>query len=254
MPPRLPTVFVGHGSPENALADNVYTHAWADLAAEIPRPDAILVVSAHYLRERVAVTSAAHPATIHDFSGFAEALYEIEYPAPGAPQLAEEIAGLLGGVADGEWGLDHASWAVLRHMWPDASVPVLELSIDPRLSTTKHYAYGRKLAELPSRGVLVLGSGNIVHNLHAALSQPKAPAYLWALDFDAAVARALESRDDDALMSYRNFPGASPSVPTPEHYLPLLYAAAAAGTNAPATSICEGIEMASISMRSVRFG
>lgn len=254
MPFRLPTIFVGHGSPENALADNPYAHALARLAEDIPRPEAVLVVSAHYLREGVLVTSSPQPATIHDFYGFSEVLSEIEYAAPGAPELAAEIARLLGGETDPEWGLDHAAWAVLRHMWPDASVPVAELSLDPRVSTTKHYQLGRRLAELPSRGVLVLGSGNIVHNLNAAIPQPRAPAYQWALDFDAAVARALEARDDDALLSYRNLPGSSQSVPALDHYLPLLYAAAAAGEDAPATSFYEGIEMGSVSMRCVRFG
>lgn len=251
---RMPTVFLGHGSPENALADNAYTRSLSALAADLPRPDAVLVVSAHYLTSGVGVTSAAHPRTIHDFYGFPEPLYQIAYPAPGSPELAEKIAATLGGVADPRWGLDHASWSPMRHMWPDADVPTLELSLDLDMPAADHYELGRRLAELPDEGVLVLGSGNIVHNLAAIDWQRPVGGYEWNAAFDGAVWEALQQRDDEALVDYERLPGGRRSVPTPDHYLPLLYCAAAAGRDAEAVTTYEGLEMGSLSMRCVRFG
>jgi 4,5-DOPA dioxygenase extradiol len=254
MSDRFPTLFLGHGSPENAIADNAYTRMLAALAADLPRPRAILVVSAHYMTDGSALTSAQNPRTIHDFYGFPEELYEVRYPAPGDPQLAGEVAGLLGGTLDERWGLDHASWSPMRHMWPDADVPTVELSIDLRMPAREHYLLGRKLAELPDQGVLVLGSGNIVHNLGAIDWNRPHGGYAWCEQFDAAVAERLEARDDTALFDYAALPGGRQSVPTPDHYLPLLYAAAAAGTEVPATTVYEALEMGSLSMRCVRFG
>jgi 4,5-DOPA dioxygenase extradiol len=254
MSDRMPTLFLGHGSPENAIADNAYTRALSALAADIPRPEAILVVSAHYMTEGSALTSAEHPRTIHDFYGFPEELYEVRYPAPGAPKLAADVAGLLGGVLDSSWGLDHGAWSPMRHIWPDADVPTVELSIDLRTPPKTHYELGRKLSELPDEGVLVVGSGNIVHNLGAIDWNRPHGGYEWCSAFDAAVNERLEARDDAALIDYAALPGGRQSVPTPDHYLPLLYAAAAAGTGAPAKTVYEGLEMGSLSMRCVRFG
>lgn len=254
MSQRMPTLFIGHGSPENALADNAYTRHLTALAAHLPRPEAVLVVSAHYLTRGVATTAATHPHTIHDFYGFPEALGRITYPAPGAPALAEKVAAALGGVADGEWGLDHASWSPMRHMWPDADIPTFELSLDLRTPAAEHYALGQRLAELPDQGVLVLGSGNIVHNLRALDWNRPHGGYDWNVAFDAAIGAALDQRDDAALIDYDALPGGSLSVPTPDHYLPLLYAAAAAGKDAPVTTTYEGLEMGSLSMRCVKFG
>lgn len=251
---RMPTAFVGHGSPENALADNAYTRHLTELAATLPRPEAVLVVSAHYLTRGVALTSAAHPRTIHDFYGFPEELYHVTYPAPGDPSLAEEVAAVLGGEADAGWGLDHASWAVLRHCWPDASVPVIELSLDLGVSAAAHFELGTRLRELPDRGVLVLGSGNLVHNLRAIDWEAGDTGFEWAVEFDAAAARAIREREDARLVDYHSLPAAHLAVPTPDHYLPLLYAAAAAGPSAEATFTHTGMEMGSISMRCVRFG
>jgi 4,5-DOPA dioxygenase extradiol len=251
---RMPTLFIGHGSPENASADNAYTRHLTALAADLPRPEAVLVVSAHYMTAGVAVTSAAKPRTIHDFYGFPEALGRIQYPAPGASKLAEEVAEMLGGFADPEWGLDHASWSPMRHMWPDADIPTFELSIDLRTPAAAHYELGRRLSELPDRGVLILGSGNIVHNLRAIDWNRPHGGYDWNVSFDTAVANALTRRDDKALVDYHALPGGSLSVPTPDHYLPLLYAAAAAGRHAEAVTTYEGLEMGSLSMRCVRFG
>lgn len=254
MSQRMPTVFIGHGSPENALADNAYTRHLTALAADIPRPSAVLVVSAHFISRGVAVTSAARPHTIHDFYGFPEALGRIQYPAPGAPELADEVTTRLGGIGDESWGLDHASWSPMRHMWPDADVPTVELSLDLRTPAADHYAMGQRLAELPDRGVLILGSGNIVHNLRAIDWNRPHGGYDWSVAFDAAVGDALSQRDDAKLMDYQELPGGKLSVPTPDHYLPVLYAAAAAGTDAQAVTTYEGLEMGSVSMRCVRFG
>ena len=254
MSDRMPTLFLGHGSPENAIADNAYTRKLTTLAEEIPRPEAILVVSAHYMTEGSALTSAERPRTIHDFYGFPEELYEVEYPAPGAPQLAADVVGLLGGQLDGRWGLDHAAWSPMRHMWRDADVPTVELSIDLSMPADRHYELGRKLSELPDQGVLVLGSGNIVHNLGAIDWNRPHGGYEWCAAFDAAVNERLGTRDDAALIDYDKLPGGPQSVPTPDHYLPLLYTAAAAGIGAPATTVYEGLEMGSLSMRCVRFG
>jgi len=254
MSERMPTLFIGHGSPENAIADNAYTRHLTSLAAGLPRPEAVLVVSAHYLTNGVAVTSAARPHTIHDFYGFPPELGRIQYPAPGAPALAEEVAASLDGVADAAWGLDHASWSPMRHMWPDADVPTFELSLDLRTPAATHYALGQRLSELPDRGVLILGSGNIVHNLRAIDWSRPHGGYDWNVAFDGAVADALAQRDDAALVDYDALPGATLSVPTPDHYLPLLYAAAAAGTDAEAVTTYEELQMGSLSMRCVKFG
>ena len=254
MPDRMPTIFIGHGSPENALVNNAYTRALSTLAAHLPSPKAILVVSAHYMAVGRAVTGAASPRTLHDFYRFPKRLYEIEYPAPGSPALAQEVADLLGGELDDHWGFDHAVWAPMLHMWPNADVPTVVLSLDVGMPVREHYELGRKLATLPGEGVLVIGSGNIVHNLREMdWSRPQG-GYDWCQAFDTAVAERLAKRDDEALIDYGSLPGASKAVPFPGHYLPLLYAAAAAGPKAPATTVYEGLEMGAMSMRCVRFG
>jgi len=253
MPDRMPTLFLGHGSPENAIADNAYTRRLATLARELPRPKAILMVSAHYMTEGSAVTSAEHPRTIHDFYGFPEELYEVQYPAPGSPQLASAVAGLVGGSLDPRWGFDHGAWSPMRHIWPDADIPTVELSIDLSMPARTHYEIGGKLSELPDQGVLVVGSGNIVHNLGAIDWNRPHGGYQWCEEFDAAVAQHLDARNDASLVDYAALPGGRQSVPTPDHYLPLLYAVAAAGKEAAATTVYEGLEMGSLSMRCVRF-
>lgn len=250
---RMPTLFVGHGSPMNAIDDNSYTRALTALAAKLPRPEAVLCVSAHYLTRGVGVTSSEHPHTIHDFYGFPGELYEVEYPAPGAPGLAEKASELAGGVPDPRWGLDHASWAVLRHMWPEADVPVVELSLDLSESPEAHYRRGTGLAELRDEGVLVLGSGNLVHNLGAIDWRRPHGGYDWAEQFDAAASELIEQRHDAALVDYASLPGGTLSVPSLDHYLPLLYALAAAPGEQP-TTIYEGLEYGSVSMRCVLLG
>ena len=252
---RMPALFVGHGSPENALADNAYTRALRALGSELPRPAAVLVVSAHWLTRGVGVLGVAKPRTIHDFYGFPRPLYEIEYPAAGSPACAAAVAELTGATLDDSWGLDHASWAVLRHVFPDADVPTLELSLDPRMSSEAHVALARRLRPLRDRGVLVVGSGNCVHNLRAIDWSDDAEPFDWAVEFDAWVAERLESGDTDALAGYESLGRlAQLAAPTNDHYLPLLYAAALRDEGEPLGYVHEGIDNGSISMRCVKVG
>ena len=253
---RMPALFLAHGNPMNALADNEFTRHLASLAAALPRPKAILVISAHWLTRGTHVLDAAHPRTIHDFGGFPEELYRVQYPAPGAPELAARVRELLPTArADSAWGLDHASWTVLRHMWPDADVPVTELSLDTTASAQAHWNLGRALAPLRDEGVLVVGSGNIVHSFAGMSWNPKARPHVWAEEFDAWIADSLARGDDDALVDYHAAgPSAALSVPTPDHYLPLLYPAAMRAEDDTVTFPYAGIDMASMSMRCVCMG
>jgi 4,5-DOPA dioxygenase extradiol len=253
---RLPALFLGHGNPMNAIVDNGFTRALGRLAAELPRPEVILVVSAHWLTRGTHILSAAAPRTIHDFGGFPPELYAIQYPAPGASEKASAVKDLLTeAVLDDTWGLDHAAWAVLRHMWPEADVPTFELSLDIAAPPATHWELGRRLAPLRDEGVLVVGSGNIVHSVAGADWDPGAKPHPWAEEFDAWVAAALVGRDGGALVHYDNAGrSARLSVPTNDHYLPLLYPAAMATLDDEVSSPYVGIEMASMSMRCVRFG
>lgn len=251
----MPALFIGHGSPMNAIEDNPFSRSLVRLARDLPRPRAILVISAHWLTQGTRVTAEAHPRTIHDFGGFPRELYGIEYPAPGDPELAGEIAGLAGAAADESWGFDHASWAVVRHMYADADVPMLELSLDAFASPEEHFAVGRALAPLRDRGVLIIGSGNIVHNLLAVRWEDGAEPYPWAVEFDAWVRDRLLAGDDGALIGYESLGRvASLAHPTSEHYLPLLYAAALRRDGEQVSFFHEGLEMGSVSMRGVRIG
>ena len=253
---RLPALFIGHGNPMNALNDNEFTRALGRLAADLPLPEAVLVVSAHWLTRGTHVLASAVPRTIHDFGGFPPELYAVQYPAPGAPDKARLVKELVPeAVVDESWGLDHASWAVLRHMWPAADVPVFELSLDIAAPPERHWELGQRLAPLRGRGVLVVGSGNIVHSFAGIDWEPDAVPQPWAVEFDAWVAGALARGDGDALVHYDAAGRAARlSVPTNDHYLPLLYPAAMAGERDEVTFPYEGIEMASMSMRCVRFG
>jgi 4,5-DOPA dioxygenase extradiol len=254
--PLMPVLFVGHGSPTNAIEDNEFSRAWAAAAHALPAPTAILCVSAHWETPGVMVTSMAHPRTIHDFYGFPEELFAVSYPAPGSPRLAARIRDLLGGStvsADLKWGLDHGAWSVLRRMYPDASVPIVQLSLDASRSPADHYGLAGGLAPLRSEGVLVVGSGNLVHNLRVI--QWEGGAYDWASRFDAEVARRIVAADHEALVHYdRLGPDAAHSIPTNEHYLPLLYALALRQQGEPVAFFAEQVVMGSISMRSLRIG
>ena len=255
---RMPAVFIGHGSPMNALGGNLFTDAWRSLGRSLPRPRAILSVSAHWYTHGTQVTGNQTPPTIHDFSGFPRPLYELEYPAPGDPDLAarlvQQLAPLPVSVSN-DWGLDHGTWSVLVHLYPEADVPIVQLSIDARQPPSFHHALGRQLAPLRDAGILIFGSGNIVHNLaradwgHALAPPP------WALEFDARV-RGLVLTDDHArLVEYADLgPGASLSVPTPEHYLPLLYVLGTRRPGDTATIPVSGFDLATISMTSIVIG
>ena len=226
MTARLPALFVGHGSPMNAVQDNPWTRGWEAIAAELPRPDAILCVSAHWETRGLAVTADAWPRTIHDFCGFPQALFDVGYPAPGAPALARRAADLLAPapvrLAD-DWGLDHGAWSVLVRMYPLADIPVVQLSLDRTLTPVQHLEAGARLAALRDEGVLVIGSGDIVHNLRAAdFRRPGAPD--WAVRFNEEAKRLILAGDHRALAHYDTLgQDAALSINSAEHYLPLLY-------------------------------
>jgi 4,5-DOPA dioxygenase extradiol len=260
MSARMPVVFVGHGNPMNALADNATTRAWGALGRALPEPRAILAVSAHWYVPAIAVTAMAKPRTIHDFGGFPRALYEVRYPAPGDPALAERVRGLLGPTpvaADAQWGLDHGTWSVLVHAYPDADIPVVQLSLDETLAPHAHFELARRLAPLRDEGVLVLGSGNVVHNLHAyAWGDPAGAApYDWAVRFETQVRERLAAGDHESLVDPEALGrDGMLSAPTPDHYLPFVYALALAAPDERATFPAEGFDGGSVSMLSVRFG
>ncbi len=229
MAQRMPAAFVGHGSPMNTLERNRYSEAWRRLGRALPRPRAILAISAHWYVDRTAVTAMETPPTIHDFSGFPEALHKFRYPAPGDPALAARVRELLAPVPVDldrqDWGLDHGTWSVLAHMYPEADVPVVQLAIDRTEPADFHYAVGQSLQPLRGEGVLILGFGNVVHNLRLMQRTPNAPVPEWAASFQAHVRHALERRHHETLVNYEAIPGARLAVPTPEHYLPLLHVA-----------------------------
>lgn len=255
---RLPVVFIGHGNPMNALAATPFTHALADLGVRIPRPKAILCVSAHWWTESTWITAMEQPRTIHDFDGFPQDLFDIQYPAPGSPELAlsiqESIAMPRLHPDRDMWGLDHGTWSVLRHMYPQADVPVLQLSLNCRMSMDQHVELGQKLKQWRDQGVLIVGSGNIVHNLRQIAWERDAPPYPWAVDFDAWVKNRIEARDVTAIIKDVHATEAGRvSVPTWDHWLPLLYVLGAANDTDRLEWTYEGIENASISMRTFCF-
>jgi 4,5-DOPA dioxygenase extradiol len=250
----LPVLFLGHGSPMNALEQNRYTEAWSAIGAEMPRPKAILCVSAHWYTRGSALTINTAPETIHDFGGFPHELFQMQYPAPGDPQLARRVQQLLSPVRtelSENWGLDHGTWSVLCHVYPDASVPVVQLSIDAMQPPEFHYETGRRLAPLRDEGVLILGSGNVVHNLRAYAWAGSADPLPWAVNFENRAREILMAGDYAELIDYPKLGrDAMLSIPTPEHYLPLLYVAGAgAGTGSGAIRFpVLGIDGGSVSM------
>ena len=253
---RMPAVFLGHGNPMNALEHNAYTDAWHELGRSLPRPRAVLAVSAHWYTRGVGVTAMPQPRTIHDFSGFPAELFAVEYPAPGDPQLAADVAQLLGTELvglDEEWGLDHGTWSVLAHVYPDADVPVVQLSIDGTRDPDWHWDLASLLAPLRDDGVLVLGSGNIVHNLGRITWGSSAPAD-WNVRFDEHVRDALDASDRQALTHYLDHPDGALACPSPDHYLPVLYVAALREPGEPISTIVSGYDIGSLSMRSIRVG
>jgi 4,5-DOPA dioxygenase extradiol len=255
----MPAVFFGHGNPMNALLDNAYSRGWAAIGKEIPHPVAVLSVSAHWYIPGIFVTAVQAPQTIHDFGGFPSELYQIDYPAPGDPALADRVRSLLSPIsvkADRSWGLDHGTWTVLRHVFPQADVPVVQLSIDERQPAGYHYDVGKRLAPLRDEGVLIVGSGNIVHNLHAyAWGRHKAEPFEWAVRFEKKARDLLVTGNDDPLIAYETLGlDAALSVPTPDHYLPLLYVIATRRESDPILFPVEGVDGGSVSMLAVRVG
>lgn len=257
-PDRMPAIFFGHGNPMNALARNPYTEAWSALGASVRRPRAILSVSAHWYTWGTAVTAMERPRTVHDFGGFPRELFEFEYPAPGDALLAGRVRELLAPSdvqADTSWGLDHGTWSVLAHAFPDATIPVVQLSIDRALSPALHYERARRLAPLRGEGVLVVGSGNVVHNLALMRWEDGAAPYDWAVRFNDRVRKCLTSSDHDALLALgRGDTDARLAVPTPDHYLPLLYVAAVQQEGEGVSIPVDGIEMGSVSMLAAAVG
>ena len=255
--PRMPALFFGHGSPMNALEDNPMTRSWTAMGQRLRRPRALLCISAHWETKGVLITAAEHPRTIHDFYGFPQALYDVTYPAPGDPALAKALEARLAPFRaradlDG-WGLDHGTWSVLKFLFPKADVPTLQLSLDLRRTPAEHYAIGQALAPLREEGVMILGMGNIVHNLR--LFNPRALQPLpWAQTFDDAVAARIRDRDHASLIDYLAIgPEAALAVPEPDHYLPLLYVLAAQGPDEAATTFNEQV-VGSLSMTSAAVG
>ncbi len=254
----MPAAFIGHGSPMNTLAHNQYTEAWSRLGRDVPRPASILAVSAHWHVRGTAVTAMQTPQTIHDFGGFPQALFDFRYPAPGSPALALRVGEILAPLAvraDDDWGLDHGTWSVLAHVFPQADVPVVQLSMDATQPPAFHYELGRRLAPLRDEGVLIVGSGNVVHNLGVLNWSDDAPAYDWAVRFNDVVRDHVQRRDHPPLVDYQSLgDDARMSVPTPEHYLPLLYILGMQGAGEQVTIAADGIQNASISMLSVVVG
>jgi len=255
----MPAVFFGHGNPMNAIQTNVYTESWRQFGAATPRPKAILAISAHWYIPGTAVTASASPETIHDFGGFPRKLYEVSYPAPGSPELAERVRKLLLPLdvrRDEHRGLDHGIWAVLCHVFPDADIPIVQLSIDETKAPEFHYETGRLLQPLRDEGVLVVASGNLVHNLHAyQWGDEGAPPFEWALRFESESRRLMLEGKERQLVDYLNMgEDGRLSVPTPDHFLPLLYVLGLRRANEPLTFPVEGIEGGALSMLSVRIG
>jgi 4,5-DOPA dioxygenase extradiol len=255
----MPAIFFGHGNPLNALQQNDYTKAWRAIGKTIPRPKAVLTVSAHWYLPGTFITAMPAPRTIHDFGGFPRELYEVQYPAPGDPNLAQRVKKLLEPVSVGldlSWGLDHGTWSVLCHVFPEADVPVVQLSIDETQPAEFHHEIGKRLATLRDEGILVIGSGNLVHNLHTyAWGRHEVEPFDWAVSFEKLAREFMLKGDYAALIDYESLGrDAMLSVPTPDHYLPLLYVIASRRPGEQVSFPVEGFDGGSISMLTVQIG
>ena len=259
--PKMPILFVGHGSPMNAIEDNEFVEGWRNLGKTIPRPKAILCVSAHWETKGTYVTAVQKPETIHDFGGFPKALYEVQYPAPGSPELAQETKRTITKTAvglDEKWGLDHGAWSVIRRIYPEADVPVIEMSLDYSQGPQYHYELGKQLAALRNKGVLIIGSGNLVHNLRMVawdkMNEPEF-GFDWAIQANDKFKQLIQSENHKELINYTTLGReVQLAVPTPDHYLPLLYALALKEKDETVSFFNDKPVMGSLTMTSVRIG
>lgn len=255
----MPAVFIGHGNPMNALVNNSFTEGWSSIGKSVPQPKAILSISAHYYIPFCMVTSNTNPPTIHDFSGFPKELYQVKYSAPGSPKLAQRVKELLNPAIvklDESWGLDHGTWSVLKHMFPNADIPVVQLSIDETQPPAFHYEMGLRLKPLREEDVLILGSGNIVHNLASYRWNDKDNSpFDWAIGFETFVKRMVNEGDHEPLINYQKFGSdAHLAVPIPDHYLPFLYILGLCMKTDEISYPVNGIDGGSVSMLAVQFG
>ena len=259
MAKRMPAIFFGHGNPMNALAHNAWTEGWAAIGKDIPRPQAVLVVSAHWYLPATLVTAMPTPRTIHDFGGFPRKLFEVDYPAPGNPALADRVQALLAPLSvnlDKRWGLDHGTWSVLVHVFPEADVPVIQLSIDETQPAEFHYELAKGLNGLRDEGVLIAGSGNLVHNLHAySWGRRQIKPFDWAVRFETRARELLLAAYHEPLIAYDTLGrDAALAIPTPDHYLPLLYVLAQQREGDKVSFPVEGFDGGSVSMLTVQIG
>ncbi|WP_316810559.1 4,5-DOPA dioxygenase extradiol [Pedobacter heparinus] len=255
----MPVLFIGHGSPMNGIEDNEFSTQWAAMGRDITRPKAVVVVSAHWFTRGTHITAMDFPKTIHDFGGFPQALFDVEYPAPGDPQLAMETAGLVHSTVvglDHDWGLDHGAWTVVRHMYPGADIPVLQLSIDYTKDANYHYSLAKELYALRKKGVLILGSGNMVHNLRMmSWEMINGGGYDWALEMNDKFKNLILNREHQPLLNYQNLGAAAMmAIPTPEHYLPLMYTLGLQNAKEEVSLFNDKAVAGSLTMTSVRVG
>lgn len=255
---KMPVLFVGHGSPMNGIEDNEFSRRWRDMGKEIPVPTAVIVVSAHWFTLGTKITAMDHPRTIHDFGGFPKELFDVQYPAPGNPALAHDTAKIIRQtpvVLDHDWGLDHGTWSIVKHMYPDANIPVLQLSIDFSRGPKFHYELARELSALRKKGVLIIGSGNMVHNLRIMDWHKPDAGFDWAIEMNDRFKKLIAEGKHDQLINYESLGQAAKlSIPTPEHYLPLLYTLGLQERNDSVSIFNDKTLMGSISMTSVKIG
>jgi 4,5-DOPA dioxygenase extradiol len=253
---RMPALFIGHGSPMNGIEDNEFSQSWATLGKGLNKPAAVLCISAHWLTEGTFVTAMEHPKTIHDFYGFPQALFNVQYPAPGNPALAKETVSLVKTThvgLDHEWGLDHGTWSVVRQMFPDAKIPVLQLSIDYSKPAGYHYELAKEIASLRNKGVLIIGSGNMVHNLRAMNWHEPDKGFDWAVEMNEKFKSIIQTGDYNDLLRYEDLGTAAKlAIPTPDHYFPLIYALGVQDKKDSVEIFNDKLVMGSISMTSLK--
>jgi len=254
----MPVLFIGHGSPMNGIEDTEFSRRWAQMGQEIPTPKAVLVISAHWYTQGTKITAMEHPKTIHDFGGFPKELFAVQYPAPGNPDLARETASLIHASLDHDWGLDHGTWTVVRHMYPKANIPVLQLSIDYSKGPQYHFDLAKELYALRRKGVLIIGSGNLVHNLRMVAWDrlgDKEYGYDWALDINDQFKHLISSREHKPLINYTQLgKSALLAIPTPDHYLPLMYTLGLQSDKDNISFFNDKAVGGSLTMTSVKFG